>query len=513
MRYLVIAAVAAVSFWSTSVPAAVVCSRIKEAAGVGVRRVQVCRNNTDPATDPLDAYYRVQTNVTLGPGFGGDFNKSSPEAKALRSLMKSLFSYEKATAVDIGFGLSLTGYDYPLLALASFRKSDDNKWSSTVQGNPSSLLHKLSAADSFNVDLQFLYSRGTKVDLSPAVNVLKSLGVSVATPAAQPIIAAASAVASALVSSGDVGVSSKYSYNLKPEKDEISRVTYEIYDPTSDKLIASVDFEIVGSRSLLTSAQRLDLLDGTLPVGAVSIAGLQSLPTQVATGQAKNWPVLNNALASAASLQDVPIGKTPSQAELAQFCNSVASGLNSSFSLSSFDNLLVRAKLLEAATVSIRPGVNPYPACFSDADRARVRTALGIDTEAVPPPLPVTVGPLTDFETFNVLGCFLTGGGGGYCGVVSDTDVKARLSGQVAIEALETATGSAGFGIPDSGLLTADEFVLKFRGKFAHFRNIDGSAGRMNLLETEDGPNLLFTAKASQSDRKVTAIRVRRTVP
>lgn len=513
MRYLVIAAAAGVFFWPPAAYAAVVCSQTNEVAGVGVRRVEVCRNNTDPATDALDAYYKVQTKVTLGPGFGGDFNKSSPQAKALRSLMKSLFSYDRATAVDIGFGLSLTGYDYPLLALVSFKKSNDDKWASTVQANPSSLLHKLSAADTFNIDLQFLYSRGTKVDLSPAVNVIKSLGVSVATPAMQPIIAAASAVASALVSSEDLGVSSKYSYNLKPEKGEISGITYEIYDPASGQVIATIDFEIVGSRSLLTPAQPLHQLDGTMPTGAVSIAGLQSLPSQVATGQAKNWPVLNNALASAASLQDVPIGKTPSRVELAQFCNSVANGLNSSFSLSSFDNLIIRAKLLEAATTSIRPQVNPYPACFSDADRSRVRTALGIDTEVAPPPIPMSLSPLTDFETFNVIGCFLTGGGGGYCGAVSDADVKAKLCGQIAIEALETASGSAGFGVPDSGVITSDEFVLRFRGKFAKFRNISSSAGRMNLLETESGPNLLFTAKVGQPDRKVTAIRVTRATP
>jgi hypothetical protein len=513
MRFLAIAVAALVSVWSTAGSASIVCDRVNEAAGVGVRRIEICRNSAAPATDFLDAYYQVQTTVTLGSGFGGDFNKSSPQGKALRSLMKSLFSYEKATTVDIGFNLRLPGYTYPLLALVSFKKSNDDKWTSTVQANPSSLLHKLSAADAFNIDLQFLYSRGTKVDLSPAVNVLNSLGVSVATPAAQPIIAAASTVTSALVSAGDLGVSTKYSYNLKPAKGEVSGITYEIYDPGSGQVIAGVALRIVGSRSLLTPSQPLDLLDSTTPTGSVSIAGLQSLPGQVATGQAKNWPVLNNALASTASLQDVPIGKKPSSSDLAQFCNSVYTGLNSSFSLSSFDNLMVRAKLLEAATANIRPDINPYPACFGDGDRARIRTALGIDTEAAPPKPPVTVGPLTDFETFNMIGCLFIGATGDYCGVFSDEAVKGKLSGQITVDALETASGSAGFGIPDSGLLTADDFVAKFRAKFARFRNIDSAAGRMNLIETDGGPTLLFSAKASQPDKKVVSIRITRVSP
>lgn len=513
MRLLAIAVITIISVWSVPTSAAVVCSQIDESAGVGVRRIEICRSNTAPATDFLDAYYRVETTVSLGAGFGGDFNKSSPQAKALRSLMKSLFSYEKATAVDIGFNLSLGGYTYPLLSLVSFKKINDEKWSSTVQANPSSLLHKVAATDAFNIDLQFVYSRGSKVDLSPAVNILNSLGVSMATPTMQPIIAAASTVTTALVSAGDLGVSSKYSYNLKPAKGEVSGITYEIYDPASRQAIARVAFKIVGTRSLLTSALSLDQLDSTMPTGVVSISGLQNLPSQVATGQAKNWPVLNNALASAASLQDVPIGKTPSSAELAQFCNSVYSGLNSSFALSSFDNLMVRAKLLEAATTNIRPGINPYPACFSANERARIATGLGIDTEAAPPPPPPTIGPLTDFETFNLIGCLFIGSVGDYCGPFSEDTVKSKLSGQVAIEALETANGSAGFGVPESGLLTSDEFIAKFRGKFARFRNINSATGRMNLVEAEGGPTLLFTAKVSQADKKVTSIRVTRVSP
>jgi hypothetical protein len=476
--------------------------------GQGLHITKICTVPLPTGPDATDAYYVLVTNVRPGPGFeNSGFGKDSLQGKIFKSLLKAVFNYDKATKVDVSLAIDAAGTSYPAMPLLSFQQDNNDHWTSHVQSNPQSLYHKLNATQFFDAKLEFRYSKSTRAELEPAVDLVKSLGVVVVTPAAEPIITAAGKLAKQVAEAADVVAVSGYERNFGPSANQTSEIEFQIFDPKSRSLVATINLKLLGSRSLLNPAQPLEAIGTTLPTGAVDQIALSQLPMQMATGEAKNWSLLNNALASAQTISDV-LGKTPDANGIRSFCTSVAQGLSRSFRLSSFDNLIARATLVQQATAAAQPQVNPYQTCFSTTERAVIRTSLGIDTE-FQPSVATRGNSLKSFDTFVTLGCFLTAKTGDLCGSDNDDKMIAALADTVKIDALEITDATLAVSLPADRAITKSTFKTLFKGKFARFHDIDGSAGLMVVNESNDGPPLRLTAEVD-NDQKIKFLRIQR---
>lgn len=484
----------------------------KDQAPVGmyVKITQTCTAKAD-AGDPTDAYYAVEVLVEPQAGFadGAKFDTGSPEGKALKAFAKALFGNEKATNLDLGVTLSQGATVYPTMSLVSLQLVDNNRWASNVQSNRRTFLHKLTALDQFEVKLTYNYSISSKIDLKPSTDLIDAMGVKLITPAVTPIINAAGTFGNAMLKAGGVASQSGYQFSLAPAKrgGNISQTFDVVFN---NRAIAKLTVRVSGTRSLLVAANDLELLQTTFPVGLVSRPSLNFLPNEIATGQIKNWSVLNAALGSMASLVDVAVGKELTKDQLAPFCGGVELGLSESYKLTIFDNLMIRAVLLEAATKNMRPKVNPYTRCFGDAERTLIKKHLGIETEAQEDQGPGLTGSIKDYEILYKIGCHFAGKAGPQCG--SQEALTQRLSGafapKVRITELAVSNADMHAGIGDDGFMNANDLITRFGGRFVAFQGIEAGKGQVIVREIDGGPLYRITGEMGP-DGKIVSISIR----
>jgi hypothetical protein len=485
------------------------CVQLEEPGGMGLTVTKKCAAETASGFSEDDAYYLVEMKLTPEEGFGNGktFDKKSAGGKALQGFLKAFFNSEKSTNLDIGLTVIQGATVYPVMSMMNFQLVDDNRWRSSVRADYRTMLHKLGAGEQFYVEINYSYSKTKRIDLTKATDVVGSLGVKLVTPAVSPFINVARDVVNETMKASGVDMQSGYKLALFPWKGETSEVEFRLTSPTGVPF-ARVNVQVRGTRSLMANARRLKEMADSLPTDNVT-SPLVNLPKEMITGQARDWPLLNAALGPVPSLSEV-LGKQLTTATLPGFCNSVSTGLSTSYLLTSFDSVLVQARLVEAATDSIRPQVNPYKRCFQDGKkRALIASYLGIDTEYQEPD-PTDPKP-APYEALFMLGCVLKGATGDECGPpdASRRIVLASLSPSVRIGALDTLPPQFSLGLPETSyMVTQADFLSRFAGKFARFRNISINTQTMTISERADSADLSLKVTTDKAG-KIVAVEIR----
>lgn len=493
-----------------------VCRQVNEDAGRGARVIEICTAGAIGFDSAFDAYYRVAVEVTPGPGFGGlaRFDRGSTQGRILRGFLSLFADMDRTTTTDVGISIRQGNLTYPRLSLITFRKVNNNEWSSTIRADARSIYHRLTGSEPFNITLNYAYSRTTSFDLSPGTRLLDSLGLNIANATTKPLLDAAAEVSRNILQAGDITSSdSSYGFSLSPDENRRVSIRFQITDPRTSAVIANVRLSIEGTRSLFfAGAREHAAIQNTLPAGIVRDVALNGLVRQIATGQAQNWDLPNATLATA-SMTAIPIWKEPNETDIRTFCSSVASGLTTNYSLTSFDSLIVRANLLSLAAEPIKSRINPYRLCFgSEEDRATIRARLGIDTEYViaRPVVAPALAPVTDFETLYRFGCFLTGKMGPRCMARDATPLRVAqsLAETVSAETLEGVRPELSAGLPEDRVMPAAGFVERFGGRFFSFGDIVSASGSMHIQEVEGGPTLKVRLEQGP-DGKVRRVSIR----
>jgi hypothetical protein len=481
-----------------------ICKDMNTGVGKGMRLVKSC-SAANLKINPFDSYYQVVVEVTPAAGFGDQarFDRKSAQGKVLSGLMDAVFSREKATGLDLTLNVTQGAATYPPRSLMSFEYSD-KRWQSNVTSDARTLLHRISINEDFQIRLNYAYSEKSSIDFNAATGLIQSTGLKVITPATQPVLAAANTLANSILRANDITVATGTAFSLSPSAAGMRNVEqhFEVVDPREGTAIATIRVRLQGTQSLFAPPAAPEALQSALPTGAVTMPELDSLSRQIATGQAQNWGILNGALA-AASLGQVPLGREPTRAELKGFCNSAESGLASNYLLSPFDNLLVRAKLLEAASLPLQRATNPYKICFSDDQRTLIRTHLGLDTEFAEVN-PAELRPMMRHEALAALGCFFAGKEGDYCGTAAEVRQQVRdlLAENIVVGPLEGVSVAEVYAdLPASRTLTRDQFLARFGSRFASFFGINASAGSVGLRETANGTQLRLTGEVDAAGK------------
>jgi hypothetical protein len=489
------------------------CTNGGNYVGQGVKIKQICTAKASEF-DTFDAYYRLVIYVTPAQGFQDrmNFKERSTQGKALEGLLSSLAGSKKALNVDIGISIVQGASQYPVRSILNFKKVNDNEWTSMVRGDSRSFFHRLNNGEPFTVTLKYSYSKTSSIDMSPATNLLQSAGVNLVTPAVLPLLTAANTVANSIIATGNVTSDSGYEFTFSPSLDRNVSSDFEIIDPKTNSVIATVKLRLEGSRSLFADPQEHGNMAATLPTGQIAVPTMNSLSRQIATGQAQSWDLLNSALAST-SFDAVPLGKEPTPTDVQSFCAATESGLLASYSLASFDSLLVRARLLNLATRTVQSRFNPYTQCFTSDQRAIIQKYLaGIDPNYTITVAPTLV-PLNDFEALYRLGCYLKGAAGDDCIDYSPTmdAVANTLDDTVIIAALEGVQAKEFFeGLDGNNLaISRADFLTRFSGKFSNFWGIEAKSGSLRLRETQGGTSLRLYVERSIGG-KIQRITIRR---
>lgn len=489
------------------------CTDANTSGGMGLTVTRTCTANPDASLAEADAYYLVEVKVTPEAGFGDNstFDKSSASGKALKGFLKTFFNSEKSTNLDIGLTIRQGSDVYPVMSLMNFQLTEDNIWRSSVRINNRTMLHKLSAGSQFNAELNYSYSRTRRIDLTPATAIVESFGVKLVTPAVAPILATARNVVNATMKASGVDMQSGYNMDLAPWNGSTMEAEFLMTNPAGGKF-ARVSVRIRGTRSLMAAATDLMNIKNALPNGVVSVP-LNALPKEVITGQARDWPLVNSALGASPSLTEV-LGKELTKDTLLGFCQSIDTGISSAFLLTSFDSILMRAKLIEASTVTIRPKINPYVRCFPDkATRDVISLRLMINTEFSETPEAVidTAKPKpVEYEALAALGCVLKGIEGDDCGNIDANreKVTAALAPMVEIRALESLPANLSTGLPADYRIAPADFLSRFTRKLARFRNISVVTQSMSVHEKLDSASLRLKV-FTDSTGKIIAIEFR----
>ena len=280
------------------------CATSNTVVGKGVKIARTCTASADPSFDTFDTYYRVVAELTPGQGFADQatFKKKSTQGKVFSGLLSSLTSAKKALAVDIGITVSQGTSHYPARSLLYFQKINENEWRSYIRGDARSLFHRLNNALPFTVAVTYSYSNTSSVDLSAGTTLLQSVGVSLVTPAVQPILAAANSITQSIVRASNVVSESGYEFTLSPAVLRNVSNEFQIIDPATGGVIATVRLRLEGSRSLFGIPREHADVAQSLPSGVIALPSLNGLSQQIATGQAGCVP--GGGVASAGSEAD-----------------------------------------------------------------------------------------------------------------------------------------------------------------------------------------------------------------
>jgi len=490
------------------------CSQVAEPAGRGMLITRICTANSPGFSNTYDAYYRVSVSVTAGPGFANQarFRERSTEGQILAGLLNLFTNSERVTNVDIGVAIRQGSYQYPVRPLLQFRKTNDNEWTSFIRGDARSFLHRLDSGP-FYITISYSYSRTSTMDLTVGSSFLQSAGINLVTPAVEPIFSAVNRVTSSIVSAGNITSESGTEQLLSPALGDKVELVFQVAGPRSTLPIATIRVRLEGTRSMMVPEPRPHAeIQATLPSGRIQDQTVASLSRQIATGPAQSWDVTNVALATV-PLATVPLGREATAADLRALCSTIEGKLQTDYTLTSFDNLMVRARLINRAAEPVRARINPFPLCFEAADdRSLIRTHLGYDTEysVVPPPPPLA--PFSDADALYRFGCLFTGQLGPNCSAADATPERISQSLDEAIEvpALEGIVDEQVYAnLPSNRTIGPANFQQRFGNQFAHFRAISGASGTMQLQESEGGPWLTLLAERGPNG-KLRRITIRR---
>lgn len=478
------------------------CSTASSPGGRGITISKTCFAAAETDYRPTDAYYQLQTRVVAGQGFADNarFKSKSAEGKILSSFLKTFFGTTDVTKLLIGLRLKEGGFEYPLMPLMEFT-IDDGRWTSSIKGDGLSLLHKLPAGGRFEASFTYAYSNKRSLDLGTAKDLIESTGITLVTPVAAPLFNFANAFGNALLSDGALDDNSSYDFTFSPEPNGRVEQQFKITDPRTNALIATVTIQMLGKRSYMSSAQPVGSIGGTLPNGLVDDGRLADIRDAVAVGQAKTQSILQNALGKT-DVSELSIGTDLTPQSIAQICAKASERLRDDYRLSSFDNLIIRAKLINTVAASAKQPINPFALCFTQpAERQLIAKHLGYSTETVIS----ESSPLRDYEVLEAIGCQLTGKAGDDCGPLDISRGKAVAASGAVITArpLEGLADNSPIleGMPPSRTLDAGAFFDRFGGRFARFHTIASSSGSLMVHERADGPALRLEVRVAPNGK------------
>lgn len=489
------------------------CSQVANPAGRGMQITRICTANALGFNNTYDAYYRVSVSIAAGPGFANEarFRERSTEGRILAGLLNLFTNSERVTSVDLGISIRQGDYQYPVRPLLQFRRTNDDHWTSFIRGDARSFFHRLGNSRPFYVTLSYSYSRTSTIDLTVGSSFLQSAGINIVTPAVAPIFSAVNRITSSIVSAGNITSESGTEQLLSPARGDNVELEFLVAGQGSTAPIATIRVRLEGARSMMAEPRQHAEIHTTLPSDRIADQTVASLSQQIATGQAQSWDVSSIALATA-PLASLPLGREATAADLRSLCSTIEGKLQTDYGLTTFDNLMVRARLVNRAAEPVRERINPFQQCFEPADRSLIRTHLGYDTEypvILPPP---PLAPFDDVDALYRFGCLFTGQLGPNCSAADATPERINRSLDEAIEvaSLEGIADEQVYAsLPSNRTISPANFQQRFGGQFVRFRSISGVSGSMQLQETEGGPWLTLVAERAPNG-KLRRITIRR---
>ena len=377
------------------------CTTPNSALGTGIVISKSCSVATPTNVnfpDYYDAYYSIRATTRTGPAFSRVGARLDPSAgKVLGRIVEKLFGIGRGKSLSIGWKAKLGGQEYPVQSLVSFSHADNGDWTVSTNAMSETLLHRMTAVPGAEVSLVYLYSDRADVDLNHGRELIGSAVPWLAGSAATPIFTIAGKVTSAIYDSNSIKGKNSPGYTLKPSVGDPVLVQFDIKDPYEKnadqaQLIASITIELRGTRSLLRDEATFDQLANTLPRdGALDAPRMGQLASYMFLGSPSKWPAVYTALAGMGST--APFGAALKEADIDSFCRSADKAINDNFPLSYDDANLLKASMLQTASVSIKDKVNPFVVCFDGPTRAMIKAKLNVDTDyapKLPPPSEIT---------------------------------------------------------------------------------------------------------------------------
>ncbi|WP_425230596.1 hypothetical protein [Sphingomonas sp.] len=379
---------------STSVPAASTgCTPRPTAAGLSP--AEICMAHPPAGGDENDAYYLVDAVVVAESGFGSSttIEARSAAGRALDGIMSTLLGHRRVSTLDLSLVVQQDTTTYPAVPLIHFERTDRDHWQSSVNAGSRTLLHLLRPDDTFHATVSYAFSVTAHTD--PGSGVLGPLARKLVTPGITPILTAAAAAADVALHLPNADVHAGYNTPLGPSRNDPSRVQLVLTSPSGIR-IATITLTLLGTRSLTRPAGDLAALDDTRPAGRVD---LDTIARAVPLNDGGSGPLLGTVLGSSTTLSAV-LGRQMTPEALHDFCFSLSKGATGTVPFTTFDSLMIRARLVQIVADGLRPKVNPYVRCFGQPERALIATGLGISNiEAAEPaaatsPPPASVTPL-----------------------------------------------------------------------------------------------------------------------
>lgn len=377
--------------------------------------VNTCKAAAPADFSYQDAYYSIRATVTTGSAFTGVGGRlDSSAGKVIGRIAEKLFGVKRGRSLSIIWQPTIANQQYPLSALIKFTQDESGAWTIATNQITETQLHRITTNPKIDYSLYFAYSDRAEVDFDKAKSVVSLAIPAVASEGAGPVVAIAKDIAKTIYEANSVKANNTPTRSLIPSQGQGVRDIIEIKDPFAKKpaeaqVLATITVEVRGTRSLFRDVTDFGQLTDTLPRdGAIDAPHIDDLTSKVLSGKPSTWPAVYSVLAG--MKENAPFGRAllAQESDVAQFCIAANTAIRDNFPLTPTDQLLLKAAVLELAARPIRKQINPYPACFSLAERAFVQAKLGIDTNYVLDIKPDVVAGIKNLQILRVMTSWFT---------------------------------------------------------------------------------------------------------
>lgn len=374
------------------------CGAASDNYGTGIVRTRVCAVPDMPVAgaDYSEAYYSLRATAVPGSAFANVGQRPNSDLGKIlgRIAQKLLRGDGGGRSLTIGWQATIGGQTYPVQPLITIARATNGDWTVKTVDVSETLMHRMTS--SATATLVYYYSDRATVDLTKVRTFVGQAVPLLATDAAKPVFDLAQTISQVAIDANTAQAQNSATQTLAPVRRQNVLVQLDITDPFAKKgeqpqVIASITFELRGTRSLLKEQADFDQLDTTMPGdGDGDGDRLNRLTRYALEGNPGKWPAVYSAIAGMGN--NAPIGTAigTTDAEVKKFCADTATAITQYFPLTTVDALLLKGAILNTATLSIQSKINPFPLCFPDSrSLAFLATKLNLKTDFVvtrPPP-------------------------------------------------------------------------------------------------------------------------------